>query len=71
MVLGTLKKGGGYLLSRLRSIISVIGLNCSVRNGKRWNPDAITTLYLSFRISFPYVTDIRNDYTVYNTNKYI
>ena len=35
---------GGYLLSRLAdSTIGAIGLNCSVRNGKRWNPDAITT----------------------------
>ena len=37
-------KSGGYLLSRLvDSTIGAIGLNCSVRNGKRWNPDAITT----------------------------
>ena len=37
-------KIGGYLLSRLAdSTIGAIGLNCSVRNGKRWNPDAITT----------------------------
>ena len=34
---------GGYLLSHLRSTIGVIGLNFSVRNGKRWNPGAITT----------------------------
>ena len=37
-------ENGGYLLSHLRSTIGVIGLNCSVRNGKRWNPDAIATL---------------------------
>ena len=36
-------ENGGYLLSHLRSTIGVIGLNCSVRNGKRWNPDAIAT----------------------------
>ena len=39
-----LSQNGGYLLSHLRSTIGVIGLNCSVRNGKRWNPDAIATL---------------------------
>ena len=39
-----LHENGGYLLSHLRSTIGVIGLNCSVRNGKRWNPDAIATL---------------------------
>ena len=37
------KKNGGYLLSHLRSTIGVDGLNFSVRNGKRWNPDAIAT----------------------------
>ena len=40
---GGLNKEGGYLLSRLRSTIGVTGLNFSVRNGKRWNPGAITT----------------------------
>ena len=39
-----LPKNGGYLLSHLRSTIGVSGLNFSVRNGKRWNPTAITTL---------------------------
>ena len=34
-------KGGGYLLSRFRSIIGVMRFNFSVRNGKRWNPHAI------------------------------
>ena len=34
---------GGYLLSHLRSTIGTIGLNFSVRNGKRWNPNVITT----------------------------
>ena len=38
-----LSKDGGYLLSHLRSTIGVNGLNFSVRNGKRWNPVAITT----------------------------
>ena len=28
----------------LLSTIGAIGLNCSVRNGKRWIPNAITTL---------------------------
>ena len=37
------QKNGGYLLSRSRSTIGVTGLNFSVRNGKRWNPCAITT----------------------------
>ena len=36
--------GGGYLLSHFRSTIGVGGLNFSVRNGKRWDPHAITTL---------------------------
>ena len=36
-------KNGGYLLSHKRSTIGVVGLNFSVRNGKRWNPDAIAT----------------------------
>ena len=27
----------------MRSTIGAVGLNFSVRNGKRWNPDAITT----------------------------
>ena len=37
-------KKGGDLLSRLvDSTIGATGLNFSVRNGKRWNPGAITT----------------------------
>ena len=36
-------KNGGYLLSHKRSTIGAVGLNFSVRNGKRWNPDTITT----------------------------
>ena len=39
--------GGGYLLSHFRSTIGVVRLNFSVRNGKRWDPHALTTL-LSF-----------------------
>ena len=39
--------GGGYLLSHFRSTIGVVRLNFSVRNGKRWNPHAITTLMSS------------------------
>ena len=36
--------GGGYLLSHSRSTIGVVRLNFSVRNGKRWDPHAITAL---------------------------
>ena len=36
-------ENGGYLLSRLRSTIGDAELNCSVRNGKRWNLRAIAT----------------------------
>ena len=39
----SLCRGGGYLLSHFRSIIGVERFNFSVRNGKRWNPFAITT----------------------------
>ena len=38
--------GGGYLLSHFRSTIGVVRLNFSVRNGKRWDPHAMTTLFL-------------------------
>ena len=38
-----LLKNGGYLLSHKRSTIGAVGLNFSVRNGKRWNPDTRTT----------------------------
>ena len=34
---------GGYLLSHLRSTIGVVRFNFSVRDGKRWSPDAIAT----------------------------
>ena len=37
--------GGGYLLSHFRSTIGVVRLNFSVRNGKRWDPHAMTTLF--------------------------
>ena len=46
--MGLLLLGGGYLLSHFRSTIGVMRLNFSVRNGKRWNPHAITTLVFSF-----------------------
>ena len=39
--------GGDYLLSHFRSTIGVVRLNFSVRNGKRWDPHAITTLMTS------------------------
>ena len=35
---------GGYLLSHFRSIIGVVRFNFSVRDGKRWIPDAIDHL---------------------------
>ncbi len=38
------EKRGGDLLSHFRSTIGAHGLNFSVRNGKRWNPVAITTI---------------------------
>ena len=41
---GGLRQNGGYLLSHLRSTIGVAKLNFSVRNGKRWDLRAITTL---------------------------
>ena len=44
-VLSTL--GGGYLLSHFRSTIGVVRLIFSVRNGKRWDPHAMTTLVSS------------------------
>ena len=39
--------GGGYLLSHFRSTIGVVRLNFSVRNGKRWDPHAISALISS------------------------
>ena len=47
-MLGRGSLGGGYLLSHFRSTIGVVRLNFSVRNGKRWNPHAITT-FVSFQ----------------------
>ena len=41
----TSRLGGGYLLSHFRSTIGVVRLNFSVRNGKRWDPHAMTTLF--------------------------
>ena len=40
---GLLIKVGDDLLSHNCSTIGAVGLNFSVRNGKRWNPDAIVT----------------------------
>ena len=37
---------GGYLLSRVSSIIGVAKFNDLVRNGKGWDLSAITTIYL-------------------------
>ena len=42
--------GGGYLLSHFRSTIGVVRFNFSVRNGKRWIPNAIATL-VSFSLA--------------------
>ena len=42
-----LRVWGGYLLSRFRSTIGAAGFNFSVRNGKRWNPRAISALLFS------------------------
>ena len=48
---GPVVKDGGYLLShKCCSTIGAIGLNFSVRNGKRWIPNAITTLIFSIII---------------------
>ena len=59
---GGLRQNGGYLLSHLRSTIGVAKLNFSVRNGKRWDLRAITTL-ISF-VSFPvFVQDTRRTHT--------
>jgi hypothetical protein len=38
-----IKKIGNVLLSHKRSTIGANGLNFSVRNGKRWFPNAIVT----------------------------
>ena len=40
--------GGSDLLSHFRSTIGAVRFNFSVRNGKRWNPHAITTLVSFF-----------------------
>ena len=50
----SLSVGGGYLLSHFRSTIGVVRLNFSVRNGKRWDPHAITTL-VRFSVCIPLV----------------
>ena len=50
----SLSVGGGYLLSHFRSTIGVVRLNFSVRNGKRWDPHAITTL-VRFSVCAPLV----------------
>ena len=56
---GGLRQNGGYLLSHLRSTIGVAKLNFSVRNGKRWDLRAITTL-ISFLVSFPVLYKIQS-----------
>ena len=50
ITIASLKKGGllSYSPASHRSTIGASGLNFSVRNGKRWNPAAITTLIFGF-----------------------
>ena len=48
---GALRKGGGYLLSRVTSTIGVAGLNFPVRNGEGWNPRAMTALLFLLYVS--------------------
>ena len=54
-LIARLSVGGGDLLSHFRSTIGAVRLNFSVRNGKRWNPHAITTL-VSFLVSLRSLT---------------
>ena len=46
-LLSDLKEAATYSPTCDCSTIGVIGLNFSVRNGKRWNPNAITTQILN------------------------
>ena len=39
-----LKRAAATYSPAIRSTIGADGLNFSVRNGKRWNPDTITTI---------------------------
>ena len=48
-------QNGSDLLSHLGSTIGAVGLNFSVRNGKRWNPDAIAT-WISLSSFFIFMT---------------
>ena len=52
---GSPHQNGSDLLSHLGSTIGAVGLNFSVRNGKRWNPDAIAT-WISLSSFFIYMT---------------
>ena len=55
-------KNGGCLLSRLvDSTIGATGLNFSVRDGKRWNPGAITTLITRQLFSCVYLAQTRTN----------
>ena len=49
---GALRKGGGYLLSRVTSTIGVAGLNFPVRNGEGWIPRAIAAFPFAVRFGF-------------------
>ena|GEM_PF-4734128 len=60
-------KNGGYLLSHLAgSTIDDVRLNFSVRNGKRWNPDAITTL-----VFFSFIDRSEKEKKISNQNLFI
>ena len=55
-------KGLGYWAATYsstcyRSTIGAVGLNFSVRNGKRWDPDAVTTAISPRRVSAAYGID--------------
>ena len=51
------KKAATYSPAFHRSTIGASGLNFSVRNGKRWNPAAMTTLF-SLSIPYFYIADL-------------
>ena len=61
-------KNGGDLLSRLAgSIIGADGLNGSVRDGKRWNPVAVTTVIPYRLLSHLHPLDVGQGAAVWGT----
>ena len=50
-MLPSLKTAATYSPALRRSTIGARGLNFSVRDGKRWNPTAIATWFVSFRMA--------------------